>query len=388
MTRSRDDLLVKASMRRHPIENLLVQFSVLSLVTMVILGVVLSVILTTRLDREFDLLKAQEAVIADDAPGSAAGLSHAELDTELNLLRWTVYVSVGGGFIILWVGLVWIVWGGWRTINNQQAVLLETNVDLRDAYQELRDAQERLVRSERLAAIGELSAGVAHDLRNPLGAIKNAAYYLKGKVKDSDLAQNPRITEFLAIMEEEVETSNEILMDLMEFARVNPPNRFPIRLQTVVDGALARTPMKENVKVETHFWPSLPQLLADGEQLRRVFGNLIKNADDAMPEGGTLTISGKTLDGFVELQFADTGEGISTPDLGRVMDPLFTTKAKGIGLGLSIVNMIVERHDGNLGVTSKEGEGTTITVRLPFDSDEENKQDLSDGSQEAESLDS
>lgn len=269
------------------------QFSVVSLVTMVILGVALTVILTTRLDREFDLLKAQHAAIGEEVQGSAAGLSPAELDTELNLLHWTVFVSVGGGFIILWVGLVWIVWGGWRTINNQQAVMLETNADLRAAYQEIRDAQEKLVRTERLAAIGELSAGMAHDLRNPLGAIKNAAYYIKKKAKDSDLAQNPRIGEFLEIMEEEIETSNEILVDLMDFARVNPPNRFPILAQTVVDSALARTPMKESVKVEKNFWPSLPQLLADGEQIRRVFSNLIKNADEAMPEGGTLTISGK-----------------------------------------------------------------------------------------------
>ena len=152
-----EDLLVRASARRHPIENLLVQFSVLSLAIMTILGIVLSVILTTRLDREFELLKEYEAIARGAESGPSPGLSATELDTELDLLRWTVYVSVGGGFAILWVGLVWVVWRGWRTINDQQAALIEVNVDLRDAYQELRDAQERLVRTERLAAIGELS---------------------------------------------------------------------------------------------------------------------------------------------------------------------------------------------------------------------------------------
>lgn len=375
MRDAREDLLVRVSATRHPIENLLIQFSVLSLVIMTILGIVISVILTTRLNRDFELLKEQAAAIEERGLEPPVGLSIPQLDTNLSFLRWTTYVAVGGGFVILYGGLVTIVWRGWRTINNQQADLLETNVDLRTAYQELREAQARVVRTERLAAIGELSAGVAHDLRNPLGAIKNAAYYLRGKLKDSDaVAQNPRIDEFLEIMDEEIESSNQILVDLMDFARVNPPNPFPLQLEAVVDSALAQTNMNENVHVDKRFDPSLPQVMGDGEQLRRAFSNLLKNADQSMSQGGTVTITGREANGMVELRFTDTGEGIPEHNLARVMDPLFTTRAKGIGLGLAIVNMIIERHNGEISLESRQGEGTAFTIRLPLDSTQEDTQ--------------
>ena len=231
MRRSGEDLLVQVSASRHPIENLLVQFTILSFAIMAILGIVLSMILTTRLNRNFAILKEQTAASQTDTPGPSRGLSIAELDTDLDLLRWTTYVSIGGGFVILYTGLIWIVARGWRTIKDQQNELLDFNADLRAAYEEVQEAQERLVRSERLAAIGELSAGVAHDLKNPLGAIKNAVYYTRNKLRGSDLlAQDPRIGEFLEIIDDEIESSDQILNDLMDFARVNPPNRSPIRL--------------------------------------------------------------------------------------------------------------------------------------------------------------
>ena len=297
------------------------------------------------------------------------GLTPPELDQDLNFLRWTTYVAVGGGFIILYGGLVSIVWRGWRTIKAQQLALLDTNADLGAAYHDLKDTQERLVRAERLAAIGELAAGVAHDLRNPLGAIKNAVYYVKDKVRDTELlAQNPRVGEFLDIVDEGIEISTQVLEDLTEFARVNPPNRSPTELNVVVENSLVRAKLKDSVHVVKQLEPELPAMNADSEQLRRAFDNLLSNADDAMPEGGTLTITGRAVDGSVEVQFADTGEGISDANLGKVLEPLFTTKPKGIGLGLAIVTMIVERHQGTIKVDSSQGEGTTFTLRLPIGS--------------------
>ena len=371
----KEDLLVQTSVRRHPIENLLVQFSVLSFAIMVILAIVLSVILTTRLNRDFEILKEQAAAIEAGAPASETLLID-NLDTDLNLLRWTVYVSVGGGFAILYAGLIWVVWRGWRTIKDQETDILNANTDLRAAYQELQEAQDKLLRTERLAAIGKLSAGVAHDLRNPLGAIKNAAYYINRKLRDSDmLAENQRARQFLEIMDEEIETSNQILTDLMDFARVNTPDRSATRLEPVVDGARERAVNNVGIEVRKDFEEPLPEVQADGEQLRRAFGNLLKNAEDAMPDGGTLTISGRAADGYVELRFADTGQGISETDLGRVLDPLFTTKARGIGLGLAIVKTIVERHEGTIDVESEQGAGTTLTVRLPRADDGAEKKD-------------
>lgn len=285
------------------------------------------------------------------------------------LRRW-LFLSIGAGFALLYGGLISIVWGGWRTIVRQRSQLRSFNVELEKQVQErtveLREAQGRLVRAERLAAIGELSAGVAHELRNPLGAIKNAAYYIKGKLRGSDLARDSRVGEFLEIMGEEVESSNQIITDLMDFARVNPPNLSPTTYETVVENTLSRIEINKNVNVIKAFEPAFRrQVLVDSEQLRRAFANLIKNADEAMPEGGTLTISARAADGFVELQFRDTGHGISEADLPKIFDPLFTTKPKGIGLGLAIVKQIIERHAGSISVTSKPGEGATFTIRLP-----------------------
>ena len=283
MRNSTEKLLVRVSTSRHPIENLLVQFSVLGLVIMTILGIVISVILTTRLNRDFELLREQAKAAEAAMSETAIGITVPDLEIELRYLRWTTYVAVGGGFCILYVGLVSIVWREWRTIKSQEDDLLTTNTDLRVAYNEIKQAQEKLVRSERLAAIGQLSAGVAHDLRNPLGAIKNSVYYLKEKLKGSSpLVDNPRISEFLDIMDEEVDSSNQILTSLMDYARVSDPQRTPTELESVLDSALARYKLKDNVQVVKDFEPSMPPVMADRDQLLRVFSNLLRNADEAM----------------------------------------------------------------------------------------------------------
>jgi len=285
-------------------------------------------------------------------------------------LRIWLFGSIGIGFVFLYGSLVSIVWRGWGTIVRQRGQLESFNLELekqvQDRNQELQEAQERLVRAERLAAIGELAAGVAHELRNPLGAVKNAVYYIRGRLQSSDWAQeNPKVGEFLDVMDEEIASSDQIITDLMDFSRVTPPSVSPSDLETLVDLALERADLKESVSLVKDFEPDLPQVSVDGEQVRRVFVNLIKNADDAMPEGGVLILTGKSGDGTLELQVHDSGQGISEADLPKVFDPLFTTKAKGIGMGLAIVNQIVRRHEGTIGVTSKQGEGTTFTITLP-----------------------
>jgi len=288
----------------------------------------------------------------------------------ISSLRNWLFGSIGIGFVVLYGSLVSIVWRGWGTIVRQRTQLESFNIELekqvQDRTQELHDAQERLVQTERLAAIGELAAGVAHELRNPLGAVKNAVYYIRGRLQGSDWAQeNPRVAEFLDVMDEEITSSDQIITDLMDFSRVTPPSVSPSDLEMLVDSALERTQLKESVNLVKDFEPGLPKVLVDSEQVRRVFVNLIKNADDAMPEGGNLTFTGRFSDQIVELQVRDSGQGISEADLPKVFDPLFTTKAKGIGMGLAIVSQIVRRHEGTVDVTSKQGEGATFTITLP-----------------------
>ena len=258
------------------------------------------------------------------------------------------------------------------------AVVEEANLTLEDRVQqrtqELQDAQDQLVRSEKLAAIGQLAGGVAHDLRNPLGAIKNAVYYLKKRLGTSDIAEsNPRIGQFLKIAEEEVEHSNAIISDLMSFARVGIPSLSATNLEQVVGNVLSTMEIRENVHVVKQFDPDLPEIMADPEQLYRVFINLANNAQDAMSDGGQLTISTREVDGYAEVVFQDTGVGISEEDFKKIFEPLFTTKTKGtgLGLGLAVSQQIVAKHGGTIQASSTPGEGTTFTVQLPLDSHKE-----------------
>jgi PAS domain S-box-containing protein len=243
--------------------------------------------------------------------------------------------------------------------------LRATNEELEAANEELREAQEQLVRSERLAAIGQLAGGVGHELRNPLGAIKNAVYYLRGKVSKSDLATtDPRSLEFLDIIDEEVESCNKIISDLLGFSRVGRPAVSPTRMEKVIEDVLARADLPENIVLIKELG-TLPQVAVDADLIHHVFINMLQNAKEAMPEGGELRISTRETVGFLEVELSDSGYGIPEEIVGRVFDPLFTTKAKGIGLGLAVCQTIVERHGGSIAVRSEEGRGTSFTVRLP-----------------------
>lgn len=231
--------------------------------------------------------------------------------------------------------------------------------------EELEEAQERLLRIERMAAVGEVAAAMAHELRNPLAGIKNAIFYVKtGLEKIGQAGGDPRIPEFLDLMETEVEASNRIITELLDYSRVNPLSLSVVGVEALVDGAISEAGIQQNVNVVKEINPSVPEVWANLEQVHLAFLNLINNAGDAMPEGGTLTISAAAAGNFVEVQFRDTGEGIAEENLDRVFDPLFTTKEKGTGMGLALVYRIIERHQGTLAVASTQGGGTTFSVKL------------------------
>jgi len=235
---------------------------------------------------------------------------------------------------------------------------------------ELREAQEQLVRSEKLAAIGQLAGGVGHELRNPLAAIKNAVYYVKGKVAESELAQEkPRLMEFLNIMDEEINSSNKIISDLLGFSRVGKPSVSPTGIEKIIEDTLPRITIPENIELTKKLDGELPEVEIDPDQIQQVLVNIITNAVQAMPEGGKLTIVAREKDKFVEVEVADTGCGIPQESVNKIFDPLFTTRAKGIGLGLAVCKSIIDRHEGNITVKSKVGKGTTISIKLPLESE-------------------
>ena len=228
---------------------------------------------------------------------------------------------------------------------------------------ELRDAQEKLVRREKLAALGQFGASVGHELRNPLSVIKNSMYYLKMKLGNA----NDKVLRHIGIVEREIARSNKIISDLLGFARVKAPELNVVEINTLVEEALSRSFVPDNAHVVTSLARELPPLVADADQIVQVFINLISNAIQAMSDGGTLEIATGTEDEFIVVRFRDQGCGIPEENMRKLFEPLFTTKAKGIGLGLALIKTLVEGHKGTIEVESEVGKGTTFSVRLPVD---------------------
>ncbi|MBV9097628.1 MAG: hypothetical protein JO079_06195 [Frankiaceae bacterium] len=242
------------------------------------------------------------------------------------------------------------------------AVADERTEELKDSMRELAGAQEQLVRSERLAAIGELASTIGHELRNPLGVISNAVYLLRG-----DLGPTPTdaASRHLSTAEREVSAATVIVSDLLEFAKQRDPVTTDVDAVALVDEALTVLPPPSGITVVRNL-PAPPVLLAaDRDMLRQVLLNLIGNAYQAMIEGGSVTV-GLTTDGArLHISVTDTGIGMEPAVSRRVFEPFYTTKARGVGLGLAVTRRIVEAHGGAIAVVSAPGQGTTFTVTLP-----------------------
>ena len=229
---------------------------------------------------------------------------------------------------------------------------------IEDAYQA--EYLARRERAERLAAIGQVAGGIAHELRNPLNVIKTSVYYLLN-------ARNPspeKRAEHLTRIEKQVGLADGVITALSNFAKMPLPTLTPFAVEPWVRDTVEMTGLPPQIEVAIDCPPSLPNALADAEQMRIVLSNLVRNARDAMPEGGRLTISARAGAEHLDLDVADTGSGIRPEDLPRVMEPLYTTKARGIGLGLAIARAIVDKNEARLSVQSELGRGTTFTLRL------------------------
>ncbi len=228
--------------------------------------------------------------------------------------------------------------------------------------QELHEAHAELVRKERLAILGQLSSSVGHELRNPLGVMTNAVYFLEMTVKDAP----PKVREYLGILRTQIRVSEKIVSDLLDFARVKPPQRSSVPIGDIIDAQLERVTLPERVSVRRNVGSDVPPVYVDAVQVGQVVLNLIANAAQAMEEtGGTLTLTASADDGVVRLAVTDTGPGIAPEHLDRVFEPLFTTKARGIGLGLSVSRALAAANSGRLTVHSEPGRGATFTLELP-----------------------
>lgn len=233
---------------------------------------------------------------------------------------------------------------------------------------------DRMKERDRLAALGEMAAGLAHEIRNPLGAIKGAAQYLDPERLGGEEG------EFVQVIIEEVDRLNGVVTQFLDYARPLKSAPHPIDVNDVVERTLrlVQNALPENVAVVAHLDPALPRAHSDAEQLKQVVINLLQNAVQAMPGGGRLTIStglpAEDGGGFrlrsrgpeqVEVRVRDTGPGIAEQDREHVFVPFYTTKEKGTGLGLAISQRIVRSHGGNISLQSRTGEGTEFVIRLP-----------------------
>jgi two-component system sensor histidine kinase PilS (NtrC family) len=224
--------------------------------------------------------------------------------------------------------------------------------------------EEQVRRADRLAAVGKLAAGMAHEIRNPLASMSGSIQVLRLELVTAS-AEHRRLMD---IVVRETDRLNELITDFLLFARPGAPRREAVDLAGVIEetAALAARGRAGQVVVETRVAGPLA-VAGDPRELRQVFWNLLVNAEQAMPRGGRVEIRAQAVPGGVEVTVRDSGEGIAAKDLPRIFDPFFTTKPNGTGLGLAIVHRIVQSHGGTIDVASRPGVGTTFTLRLPAD---------------------
>jgi PAS domain S-box-containing protein len=228
---------------------------------------------------------------------------------------------------------------------------------------EMKEMRDRLVRSEKLAAVGELASGVGHELRNPLSVIRNAVYVLRSALPENSDEDSRKM---LQILDEQVNKSNKIVTDLLNFTRVRPPSPSGVDLYNLVRESLSLVTVPQHVAVKVNVNGNSPKVVVDGEQVSHAFANIIANAVESMTGSGELAVDGGRQDGCAWITFADNGCGIPAENLKKIFEPLFTTKPKGIGLGLALTRRLIEQNKGKIEVVSKVGEGTTCTIRLPL----------------------
>ena len=229
---------------------------------------------------------------------------------------------------------------------------------------EIKQLKKEIAQSQRLASLGSLAAGVAHEIRNPLSSIKGFATYFKERYRD-----NPDDSQTADIMVQEVDRLNRVIGQLLDYARPMTMNRRETAIQTVIQHALRMIESQareKGVVIQTELQADVAAVLIDPDRIKQVFLNLYLNAIGAMEGGGILSVALLSMtDRRIRIEVRDTGVGIDPKDLDRIFDPYFTTKSSGTGLGLAIVQKIIEAHRGEIQVASTPGLGTTVSVILP-----------------------
>ncbi len=239
----------------------------------------------------------------------------------------------------------------------------ESHRKLREQTDFLFQTEEQLRRADRLSALGELSAGMAHEIRNPLGSIKGAVEILK-----DDYSPDEAKYEFIGILLKETDRLNRIVQEFLGFARPKLPEFQQADVNEAIESVLTLTAQearKAGIRVERQLDTAIGKRSVDAGMLKQAFLNLILNAIQAMPDGGVLSVESSLQDSRIVVKISDTGAGIPEENRKKLFSPFFTTKKNGTGLGLAITYRIIENHRGSIDVASQPGRGTTFTVRIP-----------------------
>lgn len=314
--------------------------------------------------------------------------AHARFGADTWLVRVEAITPLTGSFaahtywVVLGVGLVltglvgFVVVMALRRRDYAMVLVAERTEALEHSMSELERTQEQLVRSERLAAIGQLASVVGHELRNPLGVITNAHYLLRSAL-ERDHA-NPDAVRHLTTAEREVGAATLIVGDLLDYARARAPVTTPVDVVDLITEVLTVLPPPAEITVTREDAPDLPPVQADRDQLRQVLLNLLSNGYEAIvsaaqagqpaatgPNGGTVTIRTSANGDKVSIAVVDTGIGMDDETRAQVFEPFFSRRTRGTGLGLAVTRRIVDSHEGVIHIDSVEGEGTTFTVEFP-----------------------
>lgn len=238
-------------------------------------------------------------------------------------------------------------------------------IEVKTKTQALIDTQQQLITSERLAAMGQLGATIAHEFRNQLGVMKNAAYYIRKKIGEFP---DQKVQKHIRILEEEITRTDEIIHDILTFARAKEPTKHSIDVRLLVASVRRKIDIDRNKKIQFTFAISddLIEICADEIQLSQILVNLLRNAIEAVnDDNGVVSLAVDHVEDAVRFCIKDNGVGMTAQVKEHLFDPLFTTKARGTGLGLATVKMLVERHGGTIKVESVEGKGTDVCVLIP-----------------------
>jgi signal transduction histidine kinase len=314
---------------------------------------------TRLLSGERFRLEAVQPFLADDHVYLLRACISLGSVQELEARRTRRQALLGG--VVLCVTLLIITY----VINIQNTRLLARE---RDAITvQVRHIQQQMSQQERITAVGRLAAGVAHEIRNPLNAVQILVQRLEREITATP-DSTAKMTEFTRVIKEEIKRLNQIIEEFLRFARVQPPAFAPVDVCALVHDLCALElgeTAERGLLLVTDCSGAPAPIAADPHQLKQALMNVIRNAIEATPAGGTISVTAGQADGWTTISVSDTGSGMSTTTRDRAFDLYFTTKERGVGIGLAITRRIIEAHHGDIALADNTPRGTTVHIRIP-----------------------